>query len=242
MCYLNKVDIVYTPIMTHHYLYRLRPSGRNHFRLNNAAWRAALEAGMALHRPTYRGCRGGARKQRPIHVIVSTRPTVSLSDTNCVNYNNITCVSVTPSPLMDRSELGIDVDVVVSPVPPAINKSASSRVAVPVKLGIVNARSICNKTDVFMDYVTEINMDLIAITETWLNIDEKDNKIIKDLTPADYTCVHLPRKSRRGGGVGFVYRSSFKVVVNQRYHRTLRIDDHPLWDCLRFQHPLGRAI
>ena len=59
-------------------------------------------------------------------------------------------------------------------------------------------------------------MDLIAITETWLNIGEKDNKIIKDLTPADYKCVHLPRKGRRGGGVGFVYRSSFNVVVNRR--------------------------
>ena len=59
-------------------------------------------------------------------------------------------------------------------------------------------------------------MDLIAITETWLNIGEKVNKVIKDLTPADYKCVHLPRKSRRDGGVGLVYRSSLKVVVNGR--------------------------
>ncbi|KAK2171379.1 hypothetical protein NP493_1075g00012 [Ridgeia piscesae] len=60
-------------------------------------------------------------------------------------------------------------------------------------------------------------MDLIAIVETWLNIVEKDNKVIKDLTPADYKFVHLPRKSRRGGRVGLVYRSSFKVVVNQQF-------------------------
>ena len=59
-------------------------------------------------------------------------------------------------------------------------------------------------------------MDLIAITETLLNIGEKDNKIIKDLTPVNYKFLHLPRKSRRGGGVGIVYRSSFKVVVNRR--------------------------
>ena len=52
-------------------------------------------------------------------------------------------------------------------------------------------------------------MDLVAISETWLNIGEKGNKVIKDLTPADYKFVHLPRKSRRGGGVGLVYRSSF---------------------------------
>ena len=96
---------------------------------------------------------------------------------------------------MDRSERGVDVDVVVSPVSPAINSSASSRVAVPVKLGIVIARSMCNKTDVFfMEYVTEVNMHLIAITETWLKIGEKYNKIIK------YKFVHMPRKSRRGGG------------------------------------------
>ncbi|KAK2189745.1 hypothetical protein NP493_98g03015 [Ridgeia piscesae] len=68
MCYPNKVDIVYTPILTQDYLYRLRPSGHSHFRLNNAAWRAACEAEVALHRPTHRGCRGGAHKQRPIHV------------------------------------------------------------------------------------------------------------------------------------------------------------------------------
>ena len=104
MCYPNKVDIIYTPILTQDYLYRLRPSGHSHFRLNSAAWRATCEAGVALHRPTHRGCRGGARKQRPTHVIVSTRPTVALSDTNCVNYDNVTCVSVTTSPSMDHSE------------------------------------------------------------------------------------------------------------------------------------------
>ena len=111
MCFPNKVDIVYTPILTHDYLYRLRPSGHSHLRLNNAAWRAACEAGVALLRPTHRGSRGGARKQRPIHVIVSTRPTDAVFDTNCVNYDNITCVSVTPSP----SNLEVDVDLLCPP-------------------------------------------------------------------------------------------------------------------------------
>ena len=138
-CYPNKLDIVYTPILTKDYLYRLRRSRHSHIRLNSAACRAACEAGVTLHRPTHQGCRG-----------VSTRPTVAFSGTNCVDYDNITCVSVTPSPSMDHSEPGVDVDVVVSPMSPAINKSASSRVAVPVKLGNINARSICNKTDVFL--------------------------------------------------------------------------------------------
>ena len=36
--------------------------------LNNTAWRAACTAGVALRRPTHRGCRGGVRKQRLTHV------------------------------------------------------------------------------------------------------------------------------------------------------------------------------
>ena len=62
------------------------------------------------------------------------------------------------------------------------------------------------KSTFFTDYVTEVNMNLVAITETWLNTGEKDNKTTKDLTSANYKLVHLPRKSRRGGGVGPVYR------------------------------------
>ena len=58
-------------------------------------------------------------------------------------------------------------------------------------------------------------MDHITITETWLNIGERDNKVIKDLTTADYKCVHLPRKTRRDGGIVLVYQSSFKAVVNR---------------------------
>ena len=74
MCY-RPVDIVDTPTLTRDHLYRLRPSGHRHCRLNSAAWRAACDAGVALQRPTHRGCRGGARKQRPIRVIASARPT-----------------------------------------------------------------------------------------------------------------------------------------------------------------------
>ena len=91
VCYPNKVDIAYTPILTPDCLYRLRPSGHSQFRLNNAAWRTACEAGVAPHRPTHRVCRRGARKQRPIPVVVSTRPTAH--DNPEVIHNCITLPS-----------------------------------------------------------------------------------------------------------------------------------------------------
>ena len=93
----------------------------------------------------------------------------------------------------------------VSAKSPINNVGAVSRVVVPVKLGIVNARSVCKKTDVFTDHLTEVNMDLVAIIETWLSTGDKDNKTIKDLTSADYKLVHVPRKNRRGGGIRLVY-------------------------------------
>ena len=66
MCYPNKVDNIYMPILTQYYLYRLRRSGHIHFRLNHAAWRAACEAGVALHRPNRRGSRFHATESCPL--------------------------------------------------------------------------------------------------------------------------------------------------------------------------------
>ena len=82
----------------------------------------------------------------------------------------------------------------VSAKSPSNNLGAVSRVAITVKLGVFNTRSVCNKTDVFTEHLTEVNMDLVAITETWLITGDKDNKTIKDLSPADYKLVHVPRK------------------------------------------------
>ena len=75
--------------------------------------------------------------------------------------------------------------------------------------------SVCKKTDVFTDHLTQVNMDLVAIMESWLSTGDKDNKTIKDLMPADYKLVHVPWKNRRVGGIGFVYRSSFRVAVSR---------------------------
>ena len=62
--------------------------------------------------------------------------------------------------------------------------NAKRRTAVSsVNLGLVNARSIRNKTDLLIDNVIDAEIDLLAITETWLSPGESDIKtIIKDVT------------------------------------------------------------
>ena len=93
-------------------------------------------------------------------------------------------------------------------------------------LGLANAHSVRNKTDLLIYHVLEHNLDLVALSETWLSADNNDKKTISDLTPAGYDFAHISRPERkcnqaskqkarkeRGGGVGLLFRSSFKVTI-----------------------------
>ena len=101
--------------------------GANNCRLNNATRRAACAAGVARRRPTHRGCRGGAHKQRRTQV----KQTV-------VNNDNL---------------LSITLDNQVR----------------TAKFCLINSRSVCNKAEFLVDYVTSHDIDIMCITETWLH-------------------------------------------------------------------------
>jgi hypothetical protein len=83
----------------------------------------------------------------------------------------------------------------------------SHSVSHPLKMALLNARSVCNKTITIRDLITDHNLDMLALTETWINsITEK--QISADLTPEGYSIVTKIRPSGRGGGVALIYRSS----------------------------------
>ena len=58
-----------------------------------------------------------------------------------------------------------------------------------------------------MDY----NIDVLAITETWLQADISDQLTVNDICPTGFAFHHLPRKHSRGGGVALLYKSRFKL-------------------------------
>lgn len=59
------------------------------------------------------------------------------------------------------------------------------------------------------------NFDLVALTETWLK-DDTSSAVLAELVPRGYELKHCPRPgSRRGGGVGLIYRSSLNVSTIQ---------------------------
>ena len=74
----------------------------------------------------------------------------------------------------------------------------------------LNTRSVKNKCDEIVDYITEHDTDVVAITETWLSQGDTDNVVRASLTPDGYKLIDVPRKGR-GGGVAVIYKSSLTV-------------------------------
>ena len=75
---------------------------------------------------------------------------------------------------------------------------------------LLNARSVKNKRLLIKDWVVNNNIDILALTETWLQPDNKDDHIIGDLTPTGYSFYHFPRQTR-GGGVGILIKDGFDI-------------------------------
>ena len=99
-------------------------------------------------------------------------------------------------------------------------KKASSQASTPtsrfINFCLLNTRSVKNKIMKVKDFVVDRDIDILAITETWLrpgNIDEVD---IGTLCPTGYHFFHVLRSYSLGGGVGL-----FKETINVNSHTTL---------------------
>ncbi|MEE4247325.1 MAG: reverse transcriptase family protein, partial [Kangiellaceae bacterium] len=76
---------------------------------------------------------------------------------------------------------------------------------------LINPWSICNKAEDINDFIIEYNIDILAITETWLTGTACDGPTINALLPNGYEIIHAPRRTR-GGGTALVYRQSLNVT------------------------------
>ena len=78
---------------------------------------------------------------------------------------------------------------------------------------LLNIRSIRNKSASFLEFVKDNHVDLIAVTETWLRSEDTES-FISSFTLPGYKFTHVPRKVKKGGGVGFFIKEdlSFEQV------------------------------
>ena len=77
------------------------------------------------------------------------------------------------------------------------------------KLLSLNARSLKNKSSIFVDYVCDVRPELVAVTETWFN--DKDTAARIDCSPPGYRLLDCHRTDSRGGGTALFYQENIPV-------------------------------
>ena len=82
----------------------------------------------------------------------------------------------------------------------------------PVDFCLLNTRSVKNKASMVKDFVVDKNIDLLALTESWLQPGNTDANVINELCPSGYHLLHIPRQSRTGGGVPLLYKKVFRII------------------------------
>ena len=65
-----------------------------------------------------------------------------------------------------------------------------------MNIGLEDCQSVCSKCDDIADYVKDLNLNALVIT---------------DLTPDGYTFRPAQRTHRKGGRVGILYRDTLKT-------------------------------
>ena len=83
---------------------------------------------------------------------------------------------------------------------------------VPIDFCLLNTRSNKKKEIAIKDYAVDNNVDIFAVTETWLRNNENYNFSIAEVCPTGYRFYHVPRKNSRGGGVGLLIKKHMKVT------------------------------
>ena len=55
------------------------------------------------------------------------------------------------------------------------------------------------------------DIDILALTETWLRPGNIDDVEIRTLCPTGYRFLHVPRGHSRGGGVGLLFKDTLQI-------------------------------
>ena len=78
-----------------------------------------------------------------------------------------------------------------------------------MKMGVFNARSICNKTVGVLELLSDQKVDICMLSETWLR--KGDTSKISEMKDLGYNTYHCSRPGR-GGGVAILYKKTLRLT------------------------------
>ena len=162
----------------------------------------------ANKRRTRRGCRAGRLKKRHIDVVITTRiPQTSTVKRKVCTQNVIQ--------LGGERYTSSSTNCFIEPA--LINHTRS----VQLDVQCLNVRSVKNKALSVADMVISRDIDILALTETWLG-SAIDDHVIHELVPRGYEFHAVSRSGgKRGGGVAVLHKSGLKLKkVSPRGHFT----------------------
>jgi hypothetical protein len=82
-----------------------------------------------------------------------------------------------------------------------------------IMLACQNIRSVSNKSAIISELVSSNKLDILCLTETWLNSINSTPSFLSSFTPSNFVLSHFDRpNSKRGGGVAILLRNSLKSV------------------------------
>ena len=151
--------------------------------------------------PSYRGKRAGkiakfreATRRQKINVVQSREFNhVKAFSTGLRTHNPANCKYIKPSPI---------------PEAPRSGQETSSKTFVPNIL-LSNVMSLAPKIDELRYYITYSNLDLVCLTETWLQEHIYNNVV----AISDFNLLRRDRKDRQHGGVCIYIRDSIQFSL-----------------------------
>lgn len=101
-----------------------------------------------------------------------------------------------------------------------------------LRCSLFNAQAATSKTVLMNDLITDLDTDLMVITESWLK-PVGDEAKIEEITPPGFTPASLPRLTGTGGGVLVVHKTSISCKPTPLNYKSF--EGHEL----RLQHSSG---
>ena len=87
-----------------------------------------------------------------------------------------------------------------------------------IRIGLGNCFSLRNKVQSVLGMMVEDELDILALTETWLK--QGETAVAAEVAEWKHTLVSAPRKGKKGGGVAFMVRNKVKFSRCNTSHKS----------------------